>query len=132
MRRSQRGGACRRTGARSRSRPAAWRTYRERSVSRHDIAGIWVAFFDTAGVWAGTARIDFTWTLVEKTPGEYTFAQYDALVSAMAGVGVRPQFSLDYGNSLYNCSSGPGVIGPPATPAATGAPAPPKGEGVDA
>ena len=69
----------------------------------------------------GAARIDFTWTLVEKTPGVYDFAQYDALVSAMAGVGVRPQFSLNYGNSLYNCSSGPGVIGPPATPAATGA-----------
>src|SRR5262249_17645906 len=47
------------------------------------------------------ARMDFEWSSVEKTPGQYDFAAYDRLVEHLARVGARPLFILDYGNDLY-------------------------------
>lgn len=47
-------------------------------------------------------RMDLTWARTEKTAGEYDFAPYDRLVSALDRHGLRVLFILDYGNPLYD------------------------------
>jgi len=47
------------------------------------------------------ARMDFSWSQIEKTCGEYNFSSYDDLLSTMEEHGVRPYWILDYGNPCY-------------------------------
>jgi hypothetical protein len=46
-------------------------------------------------------RMDFNWASTEKRRGQYDFAAYDRLVSALEAHNLRAIFILDYGNPLY-------------------------------
>lgn len=52
-------------------------------------------------------RMDFKWDLTEPARGNYDFAPYDQLMSALAPYGIRPLFILDYGNPLYDDGAPP-------------------------
>lgn len=52
-------------------------------------------------------RMDLFWNTVEQEQGRYTFAEYDALVAAMAQRGIRIVFILDYGNPHYDYGFAP-------------------------
>lgn len=47
-------------------------------------------------------RMDFTWGATEKKAGEYDFAAYDRLMTALDEHGLRALFILDYANKLYD------------------------------
>jgi hypothetical protein len=48
------------------------------------------------------ARMDLTWSGIEREKGAYDFAAYDRLLAHLANAGARPLFILDYGNRLYD------------------------------
>jgi polysaccharide biosynthesis protein PslG len=52
------------------------------------------------------ARMDMFWEQVERRPGAYDFAAYDALVAGLTRRSIRPLFILDYGNPLYDRADG--------------------------
>ena len=62
----------------------------------------------------GWVRMDFTWSLVEKTKGQYDFSPYDALLAGLTARGIRPLWIFDYGSDLYQ-------IGSPRSPEARAA-----------
>lgn len=47
-------------------------------------------------------RMDFDWSSIERTQGEYDFRAYDALLSALDSVHIQAIFILDYRNPLYD------------------------------
>ncbi len=46
-------------------------------------------------------RMDFVWGTTETTRGQYNFAPYVRLITALRRYHIRPVFILDYGNPLY-------------------------------
>ena len=52
------------------------------------------------------ARMDFLWSTIETTCGEYDFSAYDALLAEMQAHNVRPYWILDYDNN--KCYPSPG------------------------
>ncbi len=55
-------------------------------------------------------RMDFKWDATERERGQYDFAEYDRLISALDESKIRALFILDYGNPLYDNGA------PPRTP----------------
>jgi hypothetical protein len=55
-------------------------------------------------------RMDFKWDETEHERGQYDFADYDRLLSALDESKIRALFILDYGNPLYHTGA------PPRTP----------------
>ena len=53
------------------------------------------------------ARMDLTWSAVEREAGVYDFAAYDRLVTHLTKAGARALFILDYGNPLYDNGKSP-------------------------
>jgi len=53
------------------------------------------------------ARMDLTWSAVERQGGVYDFAAHDRLVAHLSKAGARPLFILDYGNPLYDGGRSP-------------------------
>ena len=53
------------------------------------------------------ARIDFLWTMVEKTRGQYEFSEYDELAAQLRRHNVTAAWNLDYGNPLWQNRTGP-------------------------
>lgn len=47
------------------------------------------------------ARCQTGWARTEKTPGEYDFAWLDDVADSLLAEGVKPWFSISYGNRLY-------------------------------
>lgn len=47
-------------------------------------------------------RMDFAWSGIERTRGEYDFSAYDRLMKAMDERLIRPIFILDYSNRMYD------------------------------
>lgn len=52
-------------------------------------------------------RMDLKWDETEKQRGQYDFAAYDRLMTALAPFKIRPLFILDYGNPLYDNGAPP-------------------------
>ncbi len=52
-------------------------------------------------------RMDLKWDETEKQLGQYDFAAYDRLMTALAPFKIRPLFILDYGNPLYDNGAPP-------------------------
>jgi polysaccharide biosynthesis protein PslG len=52
-------------------------------------------------------RTDFVWALTETSKGQYNFAAYDRLVSALRKVDLKILFILDYANPLYDAGQAP-------------------------
>eukprot|EP01102_Stenamoeba_stenopodia_P011412 TRINITY_DN3502_c0_g1_i1.p1 TRINITY_DN3502_c0_g1~~TRINITY_DN3502_c0_g1_i1.p1 ORF type:complete len:437 (+),score=71.21 TRINITY_DN3502_c0_g1_i1:50-1360(+) len=52
-------------------------------------------------------RMDFCWSCIETTPGQYDFASYDVLVAALKQQNMSALFILDYGNPLYDQGHAP-------------------------
>ena len=46
-------------------------------------------------------RTDFAWETTEKTAGQYDFSSYDRLLGRLKAAHIRPLFTLDYGNDIY-------------------------------
>lgn len=46
-------------------------------------------------------RMDFGWSSIERTKGEYQWSEYDELLSNLDKRGIRAVFILDYSNPLY-------------------------------
>ena len=46
-------------------------------------------------------RMDFFWNKCELEKGVYNFKEYDELVSNLKKRGLKPVFTLDFGNPLY-------------------------------
>ena len=61
-------------------------------------------------------RMDFMWSNIETTPGNYDFSQYDTLLSSLAEFQIVPIFIIDYGNTLYSNTS---ITAPLQEPART-------------
>ena len=57
------------------------------------------------------ARMDFSWSTIETTPGQYDFSGWDQLVTAAADRGIRMQALLCYSNSLYGNTDDPAYYG---------------------
>src|SRR5258706_620658 len=57
-------------------------------------------------------RMDLKWDVTERRRGQYDFAEYDRLASALDESKIHALFILDYGNPLYDNST------PPRTPSA--------------
>ena len=51
-------------------------------------------------------RMDFSWSGMEKRPGEYDFSAYDRLQASLEAQKLRALFILDYGNNLYEPDGG--------------------------
>lgn len=47
------------------------------------------------------ARMDLTWSAVEKTRNSYNWTAYDSLLNALEARGMKALLILDYGNALY-------------------------------
>ena len=47
------------------------------------------------------ARLQSGWQRAEKEPGKYDFAWLDEIVDGLLDAGIRPWFSLSFGNGLY-------------------------------
>lgn len=62
----------------------------------------------------GRVRMDIAWKKIERHRGVYDFSTFDALMTQLDGIHIRPILILDYGNSLY--TGGDNL--PPVTPAA--------------
>jgi hypothetical protein len=62
-------------------------------------------------------RTDLSWSTVETTQGSYDFTEFDQLLGFLEAYGLKPVFTLDYGNPLYTGS----LTAPPTTPAAIAA-----------
>ena len=52
-------------------------------------------------------RMDFSWSLIEKTKGEYDFTPYDQLLAALKTSGTCAIFILDYSNRFYDSGLSP-------------------------
>jgi polysaccharide biosynthesis protein PslG len=50
-------------------------------------------------------RMDFVWSDIEKTRGQYDFSAYDTLMKGLDANGLRGYFIFDYGNDLYQDGS---------------------------
>lgn len=50
-------------------------------------------------------RTDFSWQTTEKQVGNYDFSEYDRLLGRLKQSKIRPFFSLNYGNDLYEKGS---------------------------
>lgn len=55
----------------------------------------------------GIIRMDFTWEVVERHPGQYDMDGYARLVDAMRQRGIRILFILDYGHPLHDNGMAP-------------------------
>src|SRR5262245_6780101 len=47
-------------------------------------------------------RMDFTWSAIEQSRGQYDFAAYDRLLNALDRAQMRALLILDYTNRLYD------------------------------
>lgn len=54
-----------------------------------------------AAAGAKVVRMDFKWDAIETQKGVYNWAAYDELVNNLVKRGLRPYFTLDFSNSLY-------------------------------
>jgi hypothetical protein len=52
-------------------------------------------------------RTDFHWQDIERVAGVYDFATYDAQISQLEAMGVRPVWAMSYGNTLYDSGKPP-------------------------
>ncbi len=50
-------------------------------------------------------RMDFFWSNIERTKGNFDFAAYDRLMAGLKRNHLRPIFILDYGNDIYSAGS---------------------------
>ncbi|HKC26084.1 MAG TPA: dockerin type I domain-containing protein [Thermoanaerobaculia bacterium] len=74
------------------------------------------ALFDAAkAARIGWVRIDFAWSAVERSPGDFDFSVYDALVSAAAARGLSVYATL--GSTPGWATDGPALTGVPRSPA---------------
>jgi len=46
-------------------------------------------------------RMDFSWSAIERTKGQYDWSAYDELTADLEKRGLRPMYILDYSNGLY-------------------------------
>src|SRR5258706_15456548 len=73
------------------------------------------ALFDAAkAARIGWVRIDFAWSAVERSPGDFDFSVYDALVSAAAARGLSGDATL--GPTPGGATDGPAPPGVPPGP----------------
>lgn len=63
-----------------------------------------------AGLGLRFARMDLTWSMVERQRGRYDFSGYDPVIHALTSRGVRPICILGYSNTLYEM-----IPSPPST-----------------
>jgi hypothetical protein len=54
-----------------------------------------------AGAGFKWVRVDLSWVETERRKGEYDFSAYERLAATLHRLGIRPIFTLDYGNPLY-------------------------------
>ena len=53
------------------------------------------------------ARVQTGWNKTEKQKGVYDFQWLDEIVDGLLGIGIRPWFSVSYGNALYTAVENP-------------------------